>query len=141
MSLVYEEPLDQGKPRVLRREIHVNDEDTAIVLRVYDLSPNVFDPQTQKTPPVMDLSNADPGDLEMVFTKPDGTSVTKTATFCTVSPALPGQVGDGSDGLMEYRTESGFLDVPGLWRVQGLISLAPGSWASQIVEFRVHPNL
>jgi len=145
-DLQFEDPLEQGKPDVLRREIRVGDTNTAFILKLFDLSPNVFDPRVMRRPPVLDVS-AIGGGLQMVFSRPDypaGTSnppAVVTATFATISPALDGQTGDGTDGLIEYLTPSGFLDVPGLWRVQGLVSLPPGAWASQIRTFRVFENL
>lgn len=144
----FQNSLDQGKPLVITREIHEEDIDLAFVLRVLDVSPNFFDPLTQKTPPVADLSAAVAGDLKMRFTKPDnldGTpnaSVEVDATFATVAPPLEDQTGDGKDGLMEFRTpDAAFLNVPGFWKMQGIVLLPPGDIATQEVVFRVHPRL
>lgn len=148
MNAPYRNPLDQGKPPVVTRVIHEGDIDLAFVLRVLDVAPNFFDPLSRKTPPPSDLSAAISGDLKMRFTKPDnldGTPnapVVVNATFATVVPALPGQTGDGLDGLMEFRTpDAAFLNVPGWWEFQGIILLPPGDIATQKVTFRVHPRL
>lgn len=144
MTINFEQALDQGKPRVLRREIRVGDIDTAFVLRLFDLSPNVFDPATMKNPPPLNVSAATGTDLQIIFNRPIPASnppLIVTAGFTTVSPPLPDQVGDGTDGYIEYRSVLGFLSVAGLWQAQGLIALPPGTWSSQIISFTVHPNL
>ena len=149
MTTVFQKALDQGKPLVLTPRIHEGDIDLAILLRVHDVSENFFDPLTQKTPPASDLSAAIlPGDLKMRFTKPDNVDGTPNdpvqvdAGFATVAPPLPGQTGDGLDGLMEFRTpDAAFLDIPGFWKLQGIVKLPPGDIATQEVTFRVHPRL
>ena len=148
MTTVFQKALDQGKPLVLTRRIHEGDIDLAILLRVHDVAENFFDPLVRKTPPVSDLSGTMSGDLKMRFTKPDNadgmpnTPVVVDATFATVVPALPGQTGDGLDGLMEFRTpDATFLDVPGFWKMQGIVKMPPGDIATQEVTFRVHPRL
>jgi len=148
VTTVFQKALDQGKPLVVTRRIHEGDIDLAILLRVHDVSENFFDPLVRKTPPVSDLSAAVVDDLKMRFTKPDNVDGTPNApvevdaTFATVAPPLPGQTGDGLDGLMEFRTpDATFLDVPGFWKVQGIVNLPPGNIATQEVTFRVHPRL
>lgn len=66
----------------------------------------------------------------MEFLKPDGTTVTKTASLFT----------DGSDGVIKYdSTDPSFLDEAGTWKRRGIISHSvngnryTGSW----VEFYV----
>ena len=148
MTTVFQKALDQGKPLLITERIHAGDIDLAFVLRAHDVSQNFFDPLKQKTPPVSDLSAAIPGDLLMRFTKPDNADGTPNdpvevpATFATVAPSLPGQTGDGLDGLMEFRTpDANFLDIPGFWKMQGIITIPPGNIATQEVVFRVHPRL
>ena len=144
MTILYEDPLDQAKPPVLRREIRVGDVDTALVVRLFDLSPNVFDPAEQKDPPPLDVSAAVGPDIQILFNRPDPANnppILVTATFTDVSPPLPDQVGDGTDGYIQFRSTSGFLNIDGLWQLQGLTVIAPGNWSSQIRTFRVHPNL
>ncbi len=148
MTTVFQKALDQGKPLVITEQIHEGDIDLAFVLRVHDVSQNFFDPLKQKTPPVSDLSAAIPGQLQMRFTKPDNLDGTPNdpvqvnAGFATVTPPLPDQTGDGEDGLMEFRTpDANFLDIPGFWKMQGIVKLPPGDIATQEVTFRVHPRL
>ena len=49
---------------------------------------------------------------EFEFAKPDGTIVTKSASFVT----------DGTDGVLKYTIESGLLDVIGTWTVRPKLS-------------------
>lgn len=65
------------------------------------------------------------------FTKPNGELLTKTATF----------VNDGQDGLLHYATESGDLDVAGIWKAQAKVTLGSSVYPSDIHSFRVHKNL
>lgn len=67
----------------------------------------------------------------MIFEKPDGTIVTKSAVFLT----------DGSDGILQYVSISGDLNIGGNWRLQGYVDL--GSWAghSDLVNFKIFDHL
>jgi hypothetical protein len=67
---------------------------------------------------------------EMVFQRPDGTTVTKTAALST----------DGSDGKMRYIAVSGDLNMAGAWKVQGHVVLN-GDWRTDTHHFRVYENL
>lgn len=69
---------------------------------------------------------------ELVFRKPAGTIVTKSAAFVT----------DGLDGKVQYVTESGFLDAIGAWEVQAYV-VFPGGFngRSDIQSFEVRENL
>lgn len=49
---------------------------------------------------------------QLIFRKPSGTSVTKTADFIT----------DGTDGQIRYLTLAGDLDETGIWKIQARIS-------------------
>lgn len=118
--------MDQCKD--ITPEIRVGDVDTAFVFCVSDLSSDVYDPSVDCEPPPLDVSTAT---LEMHFQKPDGTTVTVAATL----------VGTGEDGKIQYRTVSGFLDQDGQWKRQGLVTIPPGSWKTNIVCFTVHANL
>lgn len=69
--------------------------------------------------------------LEIRFHKPDSTSVDKTATFSN----------DGTDGLIEYSTVAGDLDMAGKWRIQARIVTPVGGWRSEIEVFDVKENL
>ncbi len=68
---------------------------------------------------------------QLVFEKPDGTIITRTANFVT----------DGTDGLIEYLSVSGDLDIGGDWRIQGIIALPAWQGRSDIVEFKIYDNL
>lgn len=46
---------------------------------------------------------------EIIFEKPDNTTVTKTAAFTT----------NGSDGKIYYTTIANDIDIAGLWQLQG----------------------
>ena len=83
----------------------------------------------QQNGSVADISSATT--REILFEKPDGSSITKSATFTT----------DGTDGKIYYDIESGVLDLPGIWRVQGRIATGAGSWKSSIGSFSVDRNI
>jgi hypothetical protein len=68
---------------------------------------------------------------QLIFQKPDKSIVVKTAQFST----------NGSDGLIRYITEAGFLDQDRTWKVQGKVTLPSGTWSSEIGEFVVEKNL
>ena len=65
---------------------------------------------------------------QLIFTKPDGTSVTRDASFFT----------DGSDGVIQFVTTSGFLDQVGTWQIEGYIEMGGGKWKSDIKKTKVH---
>src|SRR5678815_4285948 len=69
---------------------------------------------------------------QLIFKKPNGTKVTKTASFLT----------DGTDGIIQYLTEAGFLDTVGIWSVQGYV-VFPGGFDgnSDVMTFSVDRNL
>lgn len=102
-------------------EVFVADIGTSFQATVRD-GPNATDDP-------LDVSGA--STRQMIFEKPDTTTVTKTAEFVT----------DGSDGLVEYVTESGFLDQPGWWHVQGFVADGVGEWHTTKYRFRVRANL
>lgn len=131
----------------LKAKIKKGDVDTALVLRLFDLSTNAYNPLVDPCAPPLDVSTI-PNGLAIRFEKPGDepgdppTVTTETATFASATtPALPGFVGDGTDGYIEFRTPSGFLDRAGRWRREGVVSLPPGTWSSEIIDFDVHPIL
>ena len=68
--------------------------------------------------------------IQMIFTKPDGTSgasETKTATFKT----------DGTDGVITYTVESSFLDTAGQWQVRGQVKSASATLTTVQHSFEV----
>ena len=100
-------------------EIHVGDIGTAFVATVMDGTS------------VVDVSSATVKQIYMQ--KPDGAStvLTKDCLFYT----------DGTDGKIIYTTVAGDLDTAGVWRMQAFVTLTSGSWHSDIISVRVHPNL
>lgn len=78
---------------------------------------------------VVDLSAAT--SKQIVFQKHNRRVLEATASFVT----------DGTDGKLEYRAQSGDLNVKGDWKLQGRTILPDGPWNSNIVEFKVLDNL
>lgn len=80
---------------------------------------------------VVDVSAATT--LQIVFQKPTGIGVAKTAVFVTT----------GTDGKIKYTTTvASDLDTAGHWRLQGRVTLsATQEWRSDIHEFEVEANL
>lgn len=64
---------------------------------------------------------------QMIFTLPDGTSATKTATFKT----------DGTDGIIQYTVESSFLTA-GAWEVRGRVLSASAQLSTALHSFKVY---
>lgn len=98
-------------------EIHRNDIGTVFNITVKDGDE------------VVNLSGATT--LNLIFKKPNGDIVTKAAVVIT----------DGTDGGIKYTTVDGDLDVAGMWRMQGFIVLGSNSWSTDIISFKVYPNL
>lgn len=67
----------------------------------------------------------------IIIRKPDGTRTVYTATFLT----------DGSDSIIYYDTVSGDLDQSGVYKVQGLILMASGTYYTTVQTFRVECNI
>lgn len=63
--------------------------------------------------------------------KPSGTVVTATATFFT----------DGTEGIVYYDSVLGDIDESGLFRVQGKVIIAGGTYYTSVESFRVDRNL
>lgn len=105
---------------------HVGDIGTFFRLRVKELPPGVTDPALAEP---VDLSTA--SNMQIVFLSPAKRRFVVTAVLTN----------DGADGLMEYVTQSGDLDVKGRWKMQGLFSIGPATWATDIVTFEVSANL
>ena len=78
---------------------------------------------------VVNLSSATT--KQIIFTKPDGTKLTKTASFLT----------DGTDGIIYYTTISGDLDTCGVWQSQASLVFASSAYKTDIIKFQVHRNL
>ncbi len=67
----------------------------------------------------------------VIFQKPDGTVITRTATLYT----------DGTDGKAKYDSIAGDLDLAGTWLWEGYVEIASGKWHSDIHRFTVVANL
>ncbi|MBT8448859.1 MAG: hypothetical protein KJO69_04170 [Gammaproteobacteria bacterium] len=98
-------------------EIHVGDIGTVFRIALTDCDVAV------------DLTGATT--LEIIFLKPDATSVTKTATLFGVA----------TDGVIQYSTIADDLDTAGIWKMQAKITLPTGTWSSDVEKFRVYTNL
>lgn len=99
------------------QEIHVGDVGTMFIATLVEDSVAV------------DISSATT--VEMVFLKPDGTAVSKTAVFYS----------DGTDGKIRYATLAGDLDQAGKWKLQAYVEMPSWSGHSDIATFRVYSNL
>lgn len=100
------------------QQIHVNDINVNFVITITEDCE------------VIDISDAT--NLTIYFYKPDGTILTKTATFVT----------DGTDGQIKYPSVDGDLDQSGIWRIQAKIDFGAGSsYHSPIKSFKVYCNL
>jgi len=99
------------------QEIHVDDIGTVFEITLVDCD----------TPVNISAATA----KSIIFSKPDGTTVAKTATFTT----------DGSDGKIRYTTIANDLDLDGKWKIQAVVVMPTGSWSSNISTFAVKPNL
>lgn len=98
-------------------QIHINDIGTELIVTIKDDGA------------VVDISGA--STMTIVIKKPDGESLTKTASLYT----------DGTDGKMEYITQSGDIDQAGLYKIQGIVVLDSGTFHTSISSFQVHCNL
>jgi len=78
---------------------------------------------------VVDVSGASTKTL--YFRKPDGTVLTKSASFTT----------SGTDGKIQWTTIANDLDTVGDWVVQGYVVLASGTWHSSVYQFKVVGNV
>jgi len=100
------------------REVHVGDIGTAFRVTLNDCDV------------VVDLTGQTT--IEILFLKPDGTALTKTASIYLGDPTL---------GIIEYLTVLGDLDQEGTWKIQGHVVLPTGEWHSDTEKFKVYTNL
>ena len=103
-------------------EAHVSDIGTVFRVTVYDID-------SGGTTSALNISAA--STKQLIFGKPDGTTLTKTATFTT----------DGSNGQIEYSTVSGDLSKAGTWSLQAYIVTSGGEWRTDVGTFKVYENL
>lgn len=102
-----------------RGEIHVADVGTIFRVTLKD-----------QDDVVVDVSAA--SSKLIILKKPDGTTVSKTASFYT----------DGTDGIIQWTTTLiTDLDQDGKWKLQAKITIASAIHSSDIVTFDVYPNL
>ncbi len=97
-------------------------------VRVGDIG-TVFEITLMDGTTVVDVSTATT--LEIIFVKPKGTRLTKTASFSAT----------GTDGKIKYTAVSGDLDTQGVWQIQAHIIMPTGAWRSDIQTFEVCANL
>lgn len=98
-------------------EIHVGDVGTVFTVTIMDGAA------------IVNISTATV--KQILYKKPDGTVLTKTADFST----------NGSDGKIKYVTVVGDLDAAGTWSIQGYVEMPAGKWHSDISQFEVFKNL
>ena len=100
-------------------QIHVGDIGTSFKLTINDEDGVALDVSTATT-------------RRILFTKPDATVLTKTASL----------VNSGTDGMIKYVSQSGDLSIAGLWQIQAYISFSGVTeMYSNVANFRVHNNL
>jgi hypothetical protein len=68
---------------------------------------------------------------QIYFKKPNGATLTKTATFTT----------DGTDGKIEYTTVADDIDVAGTWQIQGRLVFGSNEFATAIGSFTAEARL
>lgn len=78
---------------------------------------------------VVNISSAIQSKLN--FKNPNGTLYSKNADLYT----------DGTDGIIEYISESGLFSIGGKWEMQGYVLTPAGQWNTNIVNFFVQDNL
>ena len=99
-------------------EVHVNDIGTVFKLTAKDQTGATFD-----------ISAA--SGLSIIFQKPDGTSVEKTASLST----------DGTDCNFHYFYVTGDINDAGKWSVQGSLNYGTSGWYTDIAKFTVYRNI
>lgn len=100
-------------------EVHVNDIGTQFQFTV------------KEDGAVLNMATTPPSTKQVIFRKPDGSCLTKTASFLT----------DGSDGVITYTTVSGDIDAVGTWKAQAYLDFGASAFRTDIISFRVHSNL
>lgn len=98
-------------------EIHMGDVGTIFRVTVYDGSD------------VVDLSSVDT--KQILLRKPNKAVLTCAASFYT----------DGSDGIIQYTTQTSELDKAGLWSIQAYVAFSDSAWHTSVDTFKVYNNL
>ena len=78
---------------------------------------------------VLDISSS--STREIIFRSPGGVRLAKAGTFAT----------DGTDGALDYVTESAFLNESSTWRLQGHVVISGQDFSTEIDDFEVLANL
>lgn len=78
---------------------------------------------------VLNVSNAN--SINIIFQKPDGSDLTKTATLVT----------NGTDGNIRYTSVSGDLDQIGTWQIQARVNFGASVFSTDIQKFKVYRNI
>ena len=78
---------------------------------------------------IVDVSSVD--SKVIYLQKPDNSTLTKAASYYT----------DGTDGIIQYVTESGDLDQIGTWQIQARIDFGTDVFSTNIDKFKVLRNL
>ena len=104
-------------------QAHVNDIGTVFRVTVYDTT------STGGTT-VADISLATT--KQFTFKRPDGTTFDRLAAFGS---------GAGSDGIIEYNSVDGDLNVAGTWHLQAYVVTPAGNWSTSVGHFKVYENL
>ena len=99
-------------------EIHYGDVGTTFILTITDQDGSAVDVSGAST-------------KQIKFEKPSGADVTQTADFTS----------DGTDGKIEYTTVADDLNETGFWKIQGKVTIATGTWHSDITRKFVYANL
>ena len=77
----------------------------------------------------LNVSNAN--SINIIFQKPDGSDLTKTATLVT----------NGTDGNIRYTSVSGDLDQVGTWQIQARVDFGASVFSTDIQKFKVYRNI
>ena len=78
---------------------------------------------------VLNVSNAN--SINIIFQKPDGSDLIKTATLVT----------NGTDGNIRYTSVSGDLDQIGTWQIQAKVDFGASVFSTDIQKFKVYRNI
>jgi hypothetical protein len=100
-------------------QIHLGDIGTEFQVRILDENKAVVNVASATT-------------KSIIFRKPSGSKVVKSASFVT----------DGRDGYIMYTATSGDINEKGLWKIQGQVAFGSNVLNSSTVgTFKVYANL
>lgn len=71
-----------------------------------------------------------PTTIKFSFLKPNKTKVSKDGVLYSAS-----------NGIVEYVTQDGDLDIKGIWKLQVWVELSDGSWYTNKTTFEVDNNI